>query len=481
MVGFKILMNSSKPLSKEEMIEQGARCMDCGVPFCHNGDPVNNINGCPLSNIIPDFNHHVYQENYKSAFEKLSRTNNFPDITGRVCPAPCESACVLGINNPPVAIKSIEYAIAEKAFENDWFNELSSIDSVEDANKTNKKIAVIGSGPAGLACADQLKKAGHQVTVYERDDKIGGLLTYGIPNFKLEKEVVNRHVQRMEKAGVTFITNTEVGKDISAKEINDTFDAVIVAIGSTIPRDLPIKNRDSKGVHFAMDFLKQSTKRVLGREFTEEDILATDKNVLVIGGGDTGSDCVGTSIRQKAKSVTQIELLPKPPMERDDSMPWPMYDRIFRTSSSQEEGCERDFAIMSKSFITNDKGEVSGVKAVKIKWINNREFEEISNSEFEIKADLILLAMGFLHPQANGLVEQLSLNKDARGNVSANDKDYETSVDGVFVCGDARRGQSLVVWAISEGRECAVKVDEYLQQKKSSLPSKYESLLSISS
>ena len=469
-----------KPLSKEEMSEQGARCMDCGIPFCHNGNPVHNINGCPLSNIIPDFNHNVYQENYKSAFEKLSRTNNFPDITGRICPAPCESACVLGINNPPVAIKSIEYAIAEKAFSKDWFTEFYAINSNQNSKKTNKKIAIIGSGPAGLACADQLIKVGHEITVYERDDKIGGLLTYGIPNFKLEKQVVERHVKRMEKLGVKFITSVEVGKDISVQKIKSEFAAVVLAIGSTVPRDLPLENRDSAGIHFAMDFLRQSTKRVLGRKYHEADILATAKDVLVIGGGDTGSDCVGTSIRQGAKSVTQIELLPQPPAKRDESMPWPMYDRVFRTSSSQEEGCERDFAILSKSFIKDEQGNVKGIKAVKINWINNREFKEIPNSEFEIKADLILLALGFLHPQSKGLVEELKLAKDNRGNIAATDIDYQTHFKNIFVCGDARRGQSLVVWAISEGRECAIKVDEYLQQKKSSLPSKYDSLSTVS-
>lgn len=468
-----------EPLSSDEMKKQGARCMDCGIPFCHNGEGDHHINGCPLSNIIPDFNHNVYQGNYRSAFEKLSRTNNFPDITGRICPAPCESACVLGINKPPVAIKSIEYTIAEKGFAEGWFSDMVDRNLSHSLKQTGKKVAIIGSGPAGLACADQLIKVGHEIAVYERDDKIGGLLTYGIPNFKLEKNVVDRHVKRMEALGVKFITNTSVGKDISATEMIERYDAMVIAIGSTVPRDLPIPNRNTPGIHFAMDFLRQNTKRIFNTHYSEPDILATDKNVLVIGGGDTGSDCVGTSIRQGANSVVQIELLSQPPESRDETMPWPMYDHIFRTSSSQEEGCDRDFAILSKSFIVGNEGELDGVRAVKIKWKNAREFEEIKGSEFEIKANLILLAMGFLHPQPDGLLEELQLSKDSRGNVSANDTEYHTNVDKIFACGDARRGQSLVVWAMSEGRECAVKVDEYLQKKTSLLPSKYYSPLSI--
>lgn len=449
------------PLSKEEQKEQGARCMDCGIPFCHNG--------CPLGNLIPSFNDAVYRGDYKSAYRKLKKTNNFPEFTGRICPAPCESACVLGINKPPVAIKSIEYAIAEEAYLQGWDKEINT-----NIERTGKKIAVVGSGPAGLACADQLNQAGHEVIVYERENKIGGLLTYGIPNFKLEKEVVDRSVNRMIKEGVYFEINTSIGKDILFEDLQKGFDAVILAIGSTIPRDLPIENRESKGIYFAMDFLTQNTKKVLGTSYVKEQIIAKDKKVVVIGGGDTGSDCVGTSIRQGAKSVTQIELMPKPPQQRDDTMPWPLYDRVFRTSSSQEEGCQRDFSVLTKNFINDDNGNLKGIDAVKIKWDDSkRKFEEIENSNFIIEADLVLLAMGFVHPDTSNFGK---LDLDNRKNIAASEKDYHTNLENVFVAGDARRGQSLVVTAISEGRECAVKVNEFLESK-SVLHSKFKSFV----
>ena len=447
------------PLPKDELEKQGSRCMDCGIPFCHNG--------CPLGNLIPSFNDAVYRGDYKSAYQKLKKTNNFPEITGRICPAPCESSCVLGINKPPVAIKSIEYAIAEQACNEGWDNKIN-----KNIQRTGKTIAIVGSGPAGLSCADQLNQAGHEVTVYERENKIGGLLVYGIPNFKLEKEVVQRSVSRMEKEGVKFKTNTAIGKDISLEELQNKFDTVILAIGSTIPRDLAIENRDAHGVYFAMDFLTQNTKKVMGISYLQEEISAKGKKVVVIGGGDTGSDCVGTSIRQGAESVTQIELMPKPPKERDDTMPWPLYDRIFRTSSSQEEGCERDFAILSKKFIKEEGGKLTGIEAVKIKWDDSkRSFQEIENSNFIIEADLVLLAMGFVHPETTKLGK---LKLDERKNILAKEGNYCTNLDNVFVAGDARRGQSLVVTAISEGRECAVKVDQFLMGK-SFLHSKFNS------
>ena len=451
------------PLSKEEIEEQGARCMDCGIPFCHNG--------CPLGNLIPSFNDAVYREDYKSAYYKLKKTNNFPEITGRICPAPCESSCVLGINKPPVAIKSIEYSISEKAYAEGWDKKINAT-----IQRTGKKVAVIGSGPAGLACGDQLNQAGHQVTIYERENKVGGLLTYGIPNFKLEKEVVERSVDRMKKEGVTFLLNTTVGENIFFEELQEEFDAVVLAIGSAVPRDLPLENREVKGVHFAMDFLTQNTKKVLGVSYLQEEITAKDKKVVVIGGGDTGSDCVGTSIRQGAKSVTQIELMPKPPLKRDDTMPWPLYDRIFRTSSSQEEGCERLFSVLTKKFIKKEN-QLTGIEAINIQWDDaKRRFSEIKNSNFIIEADLVLLAMGFIHPNTSQF-NQLKL--DDRKNILAKEKSYRTNLKNVFVAGDARRGQSLVVTAISEGRECAVKVDEFLMGK-SFLHSKFKSFSEVS-
>jgi glutamate synthase (NADPH/NADH) small chain len=454
----------SIPLKENELKNQAARCMDCGIPFCHSD------HGCPLGNIIPDFNDHVYKGRWEEALQSLLSTNNFPEFTGRICPAPCETACVLGIIRPPVTIKNIELSISDKAYENNWMT------AKKPGNRSGKTIAIVGSGPAGLAAADQLNKAGHTVTVFERADRIGGLLMYGIPNFKLEKNIINRRVKLMEEEGIIFKTNANVGLNVDLKELQKEFDALLLTGGSTEGRDLPIDGRDAKGVHLAMLFLTQNTKRVLGDTIDEEAILATGKDVIVIGGGDTGSDCVGTSIRQKAKSVTQIELMPRPSVERAEDNPWPLYSRIFRTSSSQAEGCNRDFSILTKEFLKDDLGNLKGLSCVKIEWekeeLGQRSgFKEISGTEFVMEAQLALLAMGFLHPEHKGLLEQLEVEKDVRGNVKT-DASYATSIDGVFAAGDIRRGQSLVVWAISEGRECANNIDQYLTGHPSRLYAK---------
>jgi len=438
--------------SEEELNTQAARCMNCGIPFCHSG--------CPLGNVIPEFNDAVYDGKWEEAFNILSSTNNFPEFTGRICPAPCESACVLGINRSPVAIEEIEKHIAEIAYQK-GFAKANPV-----SIKTGKKVAVVGSGPAGLAAAAQLSKAGHEVTVYERDDKPGGLLRYGIPDFKLDKWVIDRRLERMEQEGVVFKCNAEVGVNEPTKELK-AFDAVVLAGGSTLPRNLNIPGRELKGVHFAMEFLKQQNKRVGESPYQEEDILATGKNVLVIGGGDTGSDCVGTSNRHGAKTVTQFELMPKPPGQRTEAMPWPTYPMLLKTTTSHDEGCERYWSISTKAFVGDDKGYLKGALIVDLAWetdVMGRpvKFAEIPGSEREIPCELVTLAMGFLHPQHEGLLKQLGVDLDARGNVNAKEGDYKTNVDNIFVAGDMRRGQSLVVWAISEGRECARKVDEYL-------------------
>lgn len=435
----------------EKTVKQASRCMDCGVPFCHNG--------CPLGNIIPEFNDAVYEEDWQQAYEILSSTNNFPEFTGRICPAPCEAACVLGINQPAVAIEHIEKSIAEMAFEKGY------IRPKPPTLRTGKKVAVVGSGPAGLAAAAQLNKAGHSVTVYERSDRLGGLLRYGIPDFKLEKWVVERRIAIMEAEGVRFKTSTNIGVDIEANDLLAEHDAVVLCGGSTIPRDLPIPGRDLKGVHFAMDFLTQNNKRVAGDHFeAPEQILAKDKNVLVIGGGDTGADCVGTSNRHKATSITQIELLAKPPKKRDP-LSWPNWPMMLRTSSSHEEGCDREWAILTKAFKGNEAGELTAVELVEIEWAKDENtgryaFKEIEGTEKEIPCDLALLAIGFVYPQFEGMLEQLGIEIDDRGNVC--DDNYQTNVEKVFVAGDMRRGQSLVVWAISEGREAAKAVDQFL-------------------
>ncbi|MEM1119900.1 MAG: glutamate synthase subunit beta [Bacteroidota bacterium] len=438
--------------AEEKTIKQASRCMDCGIPFCHNG--------CPLGNIIPEFNDAVYDEDWATAFEILSSTNNFPEFTGRICPAPCESACVLGINQPPVAIEHIEKSIVETAFEK------GLIRPKPPTSRTGKKVAIVGSGPAGLAAAAQLNKAGHLVTVYERNTRVGGLLRYGIPDFKLEKWVVERRVALMEAEGIKFKVNANVGVNVDVKKLVQDFDAVVLTGGSTVPRDLPIEGRTLKGIHFAMDFLDQNNKRVAGDRIPKEtEIMATDKNVLVIGGGDTGSDCVGTSNRHRAKSVTQIELLSQPPTSRSEDTPWPLWPMMLRTSTSHEEGCERHWAILTEAFIGDSEGNLKAVKLVDIEWkkdlaTGRNSFTKIAGTEREIPCELALLAIGFVHPQHEGMLQQLGLELTDRGNVK--DSQYQTNLDKVFVAGDMRRGQSLVVWAISEGREAAKAVDEYL-------------------
>lgn len=443
-----------KSFSEEKTIKQASRCMDCGVPFCHNG--------CPLGNIIPEFNEAVYEKDWKRAYEVLSETNNFPEFTGRICPAPCESACVLSINQSPVAIEHIEKSIAEIAFENGY------IKPQVPKRRTGKKVVVVGSGPAGLAAADQLNKAGHLVTVLERNTRIGGLLRYGIPDFKLAKEIIDRRLKVMESEGVRFETNVNVGVNLDANILLDEYDAVVLCGGSTIPRDLPIPGRDLKGVYFAMDFLEQNNKRVAGDAVPKiESLLATEKNVVVIGGGDTGADCVGTSNRQGATSITQIELLAKPPKSRDVNNSWPNYPMILRTSSSHEEGCDRQWAIMTKAFIGDQNGNLKAIKIVDVKWgsmhkDSKPQLIEIEGTEREIPCEMAFLAIGFLHPQFEGLLEQLGVITDDRGNVA--DTNYQTNLKNVFVAGDMRRGQSLVVWAIAEGREAAKAVDQYLSE-----------------
>jgi glutamate synthase (NADPH) small chain len=439
--------------SGQELNKQSARCMDCGIPFCHHG--------CPLGNVIPEFNDAVYHQQWKEAYDILTSTNNFPEFTGRICPAPCESSCVLGINQPPVAIEEIERHIIEIAFEKGF------VTPNQPTLRTGKKCAVVGSGPAGLAAADQLNAAGHTVTVFERDDEPGGLLRYGIPDFKLEKWVVARRIRLMEDAGITFKCNAEVGTVISINDLLREFHAIVLAGGSTIPRDLPVPGRHLKGVHYAMDFLKQQNKRVSNIPFTGEELLATGKNVIVIGGGDTGSDCVGTSNRHQASSVTQFELMPKPPHSRTSFMPWPTYPMILKTSSSHEEGADRHWAVATKEFIGDDQGNLKTLKTVKLEWKmtedgKTAQFAEVPGSEQELPCELALLAMGFIHPQHKGLLKELDIELDERGNVKASERHYQTNIAKIFAAGDMRRGQSLVVWAISEGRECARKVDEYL-------------------
>ncbi len=438
---------------EQKLNEQSARCMNCGVPFCHSG--------CPLGNIIPEFNDAVYRESWEEAYEILSATNNFPEFTGRICPAPCESACVLGINQPPVAIEEIEKHIIEIAFDKGF------VKPKKPNLRTGKKIAVVGSGPAGLAVAAQLNYAGHSVTVYERDEKPGGLLRYGIPDFKLEKWVVERRISLMEEEGVVFRCKADVGNNTSINDLLRESHAIVLAGGSTIPRNLNIPGRTLKGVHFAMEFLKQQNERVSERPVTGEDIFATAKNVIVIGGGDTGSDCVGTSNRQGARSVTQFELMPKPPEARPSHMPWPSYPMVLKTTSSHEEGAHRHWAIATKEFLGDEQGQLRAVKVVDLEWKTPAgggpaHFEEIKGSERDIPCELALLAMGFLHPQHTGLIQQLDVALDERGNVRAGEQSFQTNIPKIFTAGDMRRGQSLVVWAISEGRECARRVDEYL-------------------
>jgi glutamate synthase (NADPH) small chain len=431
--------------------EQAARCMDCGIPFCHTG--------CPLGNIIPDFNDAVYHEDWEKAIDILQSTNNFPEFTGRICPAPCESSCVLGINKPPVAIEHIEKMIIEKAFS------LGLVKPMVPEFRTGKKVAIVGSGPAGLAAASQLNKAGHSVIVFERADRIGGLLRYGIPDFKLDKKILDRRLQIMEAEGIAFKTGVNIGTDLPFYTLINEVDAVVLCGGSTIPRDVKIKGRELKGIHFAMDFLTQQNKRVAGDTISSDiSISAKDKHVIVIGGGDTGSDCVGTSNRHGAKSVTQIELLSKPPKERPENNPWPNYAMVLKTSTSHEEGVDRQWSILTKEFISDKKGHVKSLRVVDIKWeigyTGKPEFIEIEGTERDLPCDLALLAIGFLHGDTKIIKEKVDIDLDARGNIST--KNYKTNIENVFAAGDMRRGQSLVVWAISEGREAAREVDKYL-------------------
>jgi glutamate synthase (NADPH) small chain len=454
------------PLEKEKVKTNAARCMDCGVPFCHNG--------CPLGNNIPDFNDAVYQGRWEDAVKILGSTNNFPEFTGRICPAPCEASCVLSINNNPVTIEYIEKTIAETGFEKGY------IKASPPKTRTGKRVAVVGSGPAGLAAAAQLNKAGHWVTVFERSDRVGGLLRYGIPDFKLEKNIIDRRIRLMEQEGIIFRTNAHVGVNISAKHLQAEFDAVVLTGGASAPRDLPIPGRNFKGVHFAMEFLPQQNKRVAGDRIFSGDILASGKNVLVIGGGDTGSDCVGTSNRQGAKSVTQIELLAKPPLKRTEDNPWPLWPMVLMTSSSHEEGVNRQWAILTKEFLGDSNGKLTGLKVVDITWGVNAQgkmgFQEIAGTERVIACELALLAIGFVGAEKGGMLEELQVELDERGNIRT--ANYMTSQEGIFAAGDIRRGQSLVVWAISEGREAARAVDTWLMGT-SQLEAKDESFVHV--
>jgi glutamate synthase (NADPH/NADH) small chain len=459
--------------TRQLLRDQGARCMDCGIPFCHQG--------CPLGNIIPEWNDLIYKNRWNDALEMLFKTNNFPEFTGRICPAPCEEACVLGLNEKPVTIKLIEQNIIDRAFQEGW------VTPQPPEKRTGKKVAVVGSGPAGLGCAAQLNKAGHLVTVFERADRIGGLLMYGIPNFKLEKSVVQRRIDLMKVEGITFVTSANVGVDpqYSVEKLRNEFDAIVLCGGATKPRDLPVPGRELKGIHFAMEYLPQGNRASLGEDVPNQ-IHAKDKHVIIIGGGDTGADCLGTALRQGCKSVKQFELLPKPPEDRvgdkvapaNGVAPWPYWPVVYRTSSAHEEAvlfCEgndcRDFAVGTKKF-TGEDGVVKQLHGVRLEWVKDEQgrmvMKEVAGSEFVLEADLVFLAMGFVGPEKQGAIEQLGLNLDARGNVVV-DQNYQTSVPGVFAAGDMRRGQSLVVWAISEGRQAARGVDTFLMGR-SDLP-----------
>lgn len=449
-------------MKEKDLKNQGARCMDCGIPFCHSG--------CPLGNLIPDFNDNVYKGKWKEAANILHSTNNFPEFTGRLCPAPCEEACVLGINEDPVTIENIEKNIVETAFKEGW------ITAQIPEHRTDKSVAVIGSGPSGLAAAQQLNRAGHHVTVFERDSKIGGLLRYGIPDFKLEKHIIDRRVSVLEEEGIIFKTNVHVGKNVSIETLKNEFDAIVLCGGATIKRPIPIKGAHLKGVYQAMDFLKQNNQRVDGQSKFEEVILAKNKNVIVIGGGDTGSDCIGTSNRQGAKSVTNFEILSKPSTGRPANQPWPYWPMRLRSSSSHKEGVERFFSISTKEFIGDKKGNLKGLITVEVEWIFKKGerplLKEIPNTEKHWDCDLVLLALGFTGPETT-LIEQLGLETDFRTNVKASTTNYMTNVSGVFTAGDMRRGQSLIVWAISEGRQAAHHIDSYLMGQ-SHLPLKDE-------
>jgi glutamate synthase (NADPH/NADH) small chain len=440
------------PLSEAEARQQGERCMDCGVPFCHNG--------CPVSNMIPDWNDQTYRGGWREALEVLHSTNNFPEFTGRVCPAPCEAACTLNITDRPVTIKTIECSIVEKGWQEGW------IGPQIPAHRSGRQVAVVGSGPAGLACAQQLARAGHGVVVFEKNARIGGLLRYGIPDFKLDKAIIDRRMAQMRAEGVEFRPNTHIGAGVPAEELLQKFDALVLAGGSEHPRDMAVPGRELDGVHFAMPFLMQQNRHLAGELVVSDRLIsAQGKHVVVIGGGDTGSDCVGTSIRQGAASVTQLEIMPKPPEREEKELVWPNWPNKLRTSTSHEEGCERDWGV-STTAVKGSEGRVEALELVRVRWDEAKDggfsMREIPGSEFELKADLVLLAMGFLRPRLDGLLDELGLGLDEDGNVAANTVDYKTSVDKVFAAGDMRRGQSLVVWAIREGRQCARAVDEFL-------------------
>ena len=448
------------PLAEPDLRQQGARCMDCGIPFCHQG--------CPVNNLIPDWNDLVYRGDWRAAIEVLHSTNNFPEFTGRICPAPCEASCTLNIDDSPVTIKTIECAIVDRAWDEGW------IKPQVPERRTGKRVAVVGSGPAGLACAQQLARAGHQVSIFEKADRIGGLLRYGIPDFKLNKKLIDRRMAQMRTEGVEFHTHAHVGVDVPVSALRAKYDALVLAGGAEQPRDLPVPGRELKGIHFAMDFLKRNSQRVQGSYVPDEDFIsAQGRHVLVIGGGDTGSDCIGTSNRHDAASVTQVEILDRPPEKENKALTWPNWPNRMRTSSSQEEGCTRMWNFATKGFVGDEQGRVKAVKYCLVRWDQDAEgrwrMEEVPGSEGELKADLVLLAMGFVHPVREGMLEQLEresgLALDGRGNVQGTTEGadaYKTTVDGVFCAGDMRRGQSLVVWAIREGRQCARAVDEWL-------------------
>ena len=440
-----------QPWSVESLKAQASRCMDCGIPFCHQG--------CPLGNLIPDWNDLVYRDQWMEAIERLHATNNFPEFTGTLCPAPCEGSCVLGINEDPVTIKAVELSIIDKAWENGWIKP-------EPAEVlTGKTVAIVGSGPAGLAAAQQLARAGHEVTLFERDDRIGGLLRYGIPEFKMEKKQLDRRLEQMQAEGVIFKTDSHAGQNLSVEELQNDFDAIVLSGGACNARDLPAAGRELKGIHQAMEFLPIQNKLCEGDDAENNFISAKDKHVIIIGGGDTGADCLGTSNRQGCKSVHQLEIMPKPPNSRHEDNPWPEWPNIFRTASAHEEGVERVYAVNTRRFIDDGDGNVKALQLVNVKMKNSdgrMSFEEVKDSEQELPCDLVLLAMGFLGPEKPGMLEQLGVELNSRGNVVADPLTWMTSVDGVFAAGDMRRGQSLIVWAIAEGRSVAAGVDKYL-------------------